>query len=373
MDLPKRCDIDQFHPLELIPFFRRFRPSLGRDILYTAIWSCLLGTLFCLVAMGMSGRLPSAHLYGMYLVISTVIGYAIHGFLALGDLTGIEPWAKSKGFFVKTAYFTVAPLAGVILGFWICSLFLDLGFNGWYGNIGWLASIAGTSVVISAILATIFFWREREALAQAQYERERLRSERIQREATLANLRALQAQIEPHFLFNTLANASSLVESDPATAKRMLDSFNRFLRASLAATRGDSTTLGDEAELIAAYLDVLQVRMGARLRYDIEVPAELRGWQLAPMLLQPVVENAIRHGLEPKIAGGSVTFSARRDADDVVIEVRDSGVGFAPTTRGGLGLSNLRERLEGLHGPRGTLAIVEQPGGGTLVTVRLPA
>ena len=89
MDLPKRCDIDQFHPLELIPFFRRFRPNLGRDILYTAIWSCLLGTLFCLVAMGMSGRLPSAHLYGMYLVISTVIGYAIHGFLALGDLTGL--------------------------------------------------------------------------------------------------------------------------------------------------------------------------------------------------------------------------------------------------------------------------------------------
>jgi len=219
----------------------------------------------------------------------------------------------------------------------------------------------------------IFFWRERDARAQADLERERLRAERVEREAVLANLRALQAQIEPHFLFNTLANAASLIDADPARAKHMLESFNRFLRASLAATRGESTTLGDESELIAAYLDVLEVRMGRRLRYAIDVPAELAGHTLAPMLLQPVVENAIRHGLEPKVEGGEIRLAARREQGDIVVEVRDTGVGFAATTRGGVGLTNLRERLRGLYGERASLAIGDNAPAGTVVTLRLPA
>jgi sensor histidine kinase YesM len=226
--------------------------------------------------------------------------------------------------------------------------------------------------MISAILTAIFFLREREARAQAALEREQLRAERIEREAALANLRALQAQIEPHFLFNTLANVTSLVDRDPATAKRMLESFIRFLRASLAATRMETTTLGAEAELIAAYLDVLQIRMGARLRYRIDVPADLAGVAIAPMLLQPVVENAIRHGLEPKVDGGELAFTASRDGDGVTIEIRDTGAGFASTTRGGVGLTNLRDRLRGLYGERGALGIGEGARGGAAVTIRIP-
>src|SRR6187402_1218133 len=143
----------------------------------------------------------------------------------------------------------------------------------------------------------------RRANAEVERGRARERIERAERETTLANLRALQAQIEPHFLFNTLANVVSLVDSDPAAAKGMLESFNRFLRASLAATRTESTTLGEDAQLIAAYLEVLQVRMGRRLAWRIDVPVELAGFALPPMLLQPLVENAIRHGLEPKVEG----------------------------------------------------------------------
>ena len=234
-------------------------------------------------------------------------------------------------------------------------------------------AIASTSVVISAILASIFFWREREARAQARYEQERVRAERVEREAVLANLRALQAQIEPHFLFNTLANVASLVDSDPALAKCMLESFIRFLRASLAATRTDTTTLGAEGELIAAYLDVLRVRMGGRLAYTIDIPTELAAFSIPPMLLQPVVENAIRHGLEPKLEGGAVAFGAHRDGADLVIEVADSGVGFAPTTHGGVGLTNLRDRLRGLYGERAALAVADRAAGGALVTIRIPA
>jgi sensor histidine kinase YesM len=219
----------------------------------------------------------------------------------------------------------------------------------------------------------VFFARERQARMEAELERERLRAERVEREAALANLRALQAQIEPHFLFNTLANVTSLVDPDPAKAKAMLESFIQFLRASLAATRMESTTLGAEAELVAAYLHVLKVRMGERLRYVIDIPDDLRAAPIAPMLLQPVVENSIRHGLELKVEGGEVAFRARREAGTVVIEISDTGVGFASTTRGGVGLTNLRARLKLLYGERASLAISDNALAGAMVMIRIPA
>jgi sensor histidine kinase YesM len=230
-----------------------------------------------------------------------------------------------------------------------------------------------SSCVISIIISVVFYSGERRARIEAELARERERMERAEREATLANLRALQAQIEPHFLFNTLANVTSLVDSDPAKAKRMLESFNRFLRASLAATRTESTTIGADADLIAAYLDVLQVRMGKRLAWRVDVPPELSGFAIPPMLVQPVVENAIRHGLEPKVEGGEVALSARREEGLVVIEVADTGVGFAQATRGGLGLANVRDRLKLLYGERASLAIGDNQPCGTRVSIAIPA
>ncbi len=381
--------ISSSHPLEMIPFFRRFPCSPARDLLYTFIWNCALGVVFCLMNAGFNGRLPTAYNFLMFLVMANLIGYAIHGLFAVAQLTGIERWFAVRGTFAKAAYFTVIPTLGVLIGFQIWLMVFDLAVTAragvavtvgpggswrrWISEPGWILSVAITSVIISLVLAAITFAREREARGQAELERERLRAERVEREAALANLRALQAQIEPHFLFNTLANATSLVDSDAPKAKRMLESFIRFLRASLAATRAESTTLGAEAELIAAYLDVLQVRMGARLRYTVDVPPELRGWSLAPMLLQPAVENAIRHGLEPKVEGGEIAVRARREGEHVVIEIRDTGAGFAPATRGGVGLTNLRDRLRSLHGDRATLAIGDNRGGGAVVTIRLPA
>ena len=368
------CDFDgNRHPLELIPFFRRFRPSPARDLIYTLIWSAVLGTLFLLIASGTSGKVPTWHACGIYLFVAVCVGYATHAGFVAGKRLGIEDWTRKRGYVPRTVYFTGVPLIGVIVGFWLASRFIDIGFDHWISSPSWIVAIASTSVVISAILASIFFWREREARAQARYEQERVRAERVEREAVLANLRALQAQIEPHFLFNTLANVASLMDSDPPHAKRMLESFIRFLRASLAATRTDTTTLGAEGELIAAYLDVLRVRMGGRLAYTIDIPAELAAFSIPPMLLQPVVENAIRHGLEPKLEGGAVAFGAHRDGADLVIEIGDSGVGFAPTTHGGVGLTNLRDRLRGLYGERAALAVADRPAGGALVTIRIPA
>lgn len=362
-----------YHPLEAIPYFRRFRPSPWRDLLYTFIWNSLLAAGFIALTPFYSSRAVTVENAVAIFVISNAIGYTIHAlFFAVGML-GLDKRLHAQGGWRVVAYYTVVATCGVIGGFVIGLQLLNRPMPGFFGNPRNVLAILFNSLIISSIIAAIFFAREREAKARAALDAERLRAERVERQAALANLRALQAQIEPHFLFNTLANVASLVDSDPERAKRMLESFNRFLRASLAATRTDTTTLGADAELIAAYLDVLQVRMGRRLEYRIDVPPELAAFALPPMLVQPVVENAIRHGLEPKVEGGEVVFTARREGGRVKIEVADTGVGFAASTRGGLGLSNLRDRLRLLYGERASLAIADNQPSGTRVSIAIPA
>jgi signal transduction histidine kinase len=364
---------EHFHPLEVIPFFRRFPRSFGRDILYTFVWNALFGLTFYVMGALSAGRLPSFKAFGAFLLVANIVGYSIHLLFSLGSASGLDLAARRAGHATKLAYYTLVPMLGVFMGFTAASFVVDVGLRRFLTDPNLILSMLSVSLVISIVMSAIFFWRERSAVADAALARERERTERIEREAALADLRALQAQIEPHFLFNTLANVASLVDADPAQAKRMLESFNRFLRSSLAATRKERTTLGDEGRLIAAFLDVLQVRMGERLRYRVDVPPELAAFELPPMLLQPVVENAIRHGLEPQVEGGEVVLRAWREADEVVVEVSDTGVGFAATTRGGLGLANLRARLRLLYGERSGLDVGENRPAGTRVTVRLPA
>jgi len=364
---------DSYHPLELIPFFRRFPCSPARNLLYTLIWNTLFGLFFLIMSMAFTSRLPSTRMVWAFFVMANFIGFAIHGLYLAGSILALEARARRAHFAVKVAYFSGIPLIGAIVGAQAADWLVGIGFGKWLATPSWLISMLAVNLVISLVLAAIFLLRERQASAEAALASEREVTERVQREAAAANLRALQAQIEPHFLFNTLANVSSLIDRDPAVAKRMMERFNQFLRATLAATRTERTTLGAEGELIRAYLDVLQVRMGPRLAYRVDVAPDLAACPIAPMLLQPVVENAIRHGVEPKIDGGRVDFVARRDGDAAVIEVRDTGVGFAATTTGGVGLTNLRDRLRGLYGERASLTIGENHPAGTVVTVRVPA
>ena len=369
---PVNRDPDHFHPLEIIPFFRRFPQGVGRDLIYTFIWSSLFGFAFFAISMVLGSRVLSFDTLGLQILIANLVGYSIHGLFALGDFSGVEGAAKRSGFAAKVAYFSAIPLAGVALGFWFASFIIDVAFRAFFTDSRVLLSVVTSSLAISFVLSLVFFWRERSALAEAAAAIERMRVERIEREAAHANLRALQAQIEPHFLFNTLANVTSLIDPDPATAKRMLESFIRFLRASLNATRMETTTLEDEGALIGAYLDVLQVRMGPRLRYRIDVDSAVASFTLPPMLLQPVVENAIRHGLEPKVEGGEIAVRARAEADRVAVEIADTGAGFDTMTRGGVGLTNLRDRLRLLYGERASLTIAENRPAGAVVTVRIP-
>ena len=365
--------MNHFHPLDTIAFFRRWPRSALRDVLYTFIWNCGLGVLFWAVAaMFRPEAVSLGNLLGS-VIVANAIGYVLHALFMLSNGLGIDRRVRSFGPVVTAIFYTAMSTVGVVVGFAIVALAFDPKAIVWLLQPRSLAAMGLSSAVISTVIAAIFFARARQARAEADAAAQRERSERAEREATLANLRALQAQIEPHFLFNTLANVASLMDSDPTRAKKMIESFNRVLRASLAATRTETTTLGADAELIAAYLDVLQVRMGKRLEYRIDVPPELAGFALAPMLVQPVVENAIKHGLEPKVEGGAVAFSARREDGRVRIEVADTGVGFAASTRGGLGLSNLRDRLRLLYGDDASLAIADNQPSGTRVSIAIPA
>ncbi len=213
-------------------------------------------------------------------------------------------------------------------------------------------------------------WEEKKI--QEILAREKIRTLSTEKQLAQAQLRLLQAQIEPHFLFNTLANVVSLIEPAPAKAQLMLENFIAYLRASLAASRTVQGTMEQEQRLLKHYLDLLQIRMGERLQFTLDVDPSLSGEPIAPMLLQPIVENAIRHGLEPKVEGGFVHVTARRSGSRIHIIVQDNGLGFQPKETSGIGLENLRQRLDVLYSGQARLQIEDaQPG--TRVLLDIPA
>ena len=206
----------------------------------------------------------------------------------------------------------------------------------------------------------------------------RARQLRAEQRAAQAQLRLLQAQMEPHFLFNTLANVVSLMDADTARAKAMLESFTDYLRASLGSLREPEHALGDELDLVDAYLRVVGVRMEDRLRYRIDVPTGLRTLRVPALSLQPLVENAIVHGLEPSLAGGQVVIEAQRRRDSLVIRVTDDGLGLDALRPGahrgsGTALNNIRARLQQAHGSRAHLQIEATAPHGVRATLTLPA
>ena len=187
----------------------------------------------------------------------------------------------------------------------------------------------------------------------------------------------MQAQVEPHFLFNTLASVQYLTETDPRQAGALLGHLIDYLRAALPQLRAHSTTLGREAELARAYLNILKMRIGARLTFAVDIPAELVSQPFPPNLLISLVENAIKHGIEPCPGGGAIEVVARLDATHgspaLVVSVADTGAGLGSHAPGqGIGLANIRERLMLLHGNRAALELEENTPRGFVARLVLP-
>ena len=245
-----------------------------------------------------------------------------------------------------------------------------------------LPSLAMLWIIVSVVIK-ISYKRQVQAQAQAAQAVETAESESLKRQVVEARMAAMQAQIEPHFLFNTLASIDHLIETDPPRASQMQKNLIALLRASMPTLReaadgganvGRFRDLGRELAVIRPYLEILKVRMEERLTTVIDVPDGLLSAEFPPMMVQTLVENAIKHGLEPKPEGGKLSLKAEVVHGKLSVTVTDTGLGFgrAATAGTGVGLANIRERLQLLYGAKASLTITENPGGGTQVTLAVP-
>ena len=235
---------------------------------------------------------------------------------------------------------------------------------------GWSQLAATLTITGLASLGGTAFFYTRGRMAAAQFEAEQAR-----RVAAETQLLLLQAQLEPHMLFNTLANLRVLISLDATRAQTMLDQLIAFLRATLAASRVGQHPIQAEFARLQDYLSLMQVRMGERLQARFDLPPALAGLSLPALLLQPLVENAIKHGLEPKIEGGLLTVSAQLQGEDCLLVVADSGRGeFATsdTAGTGFGLQQVRDRLAARYGDAAGLSLSYPPDGGCRIEIHIP-
>jgi hypothetical protein len=249
----------------------------------------------------------------------------------------------------------------------------------------WVIAINGIFLVmiygaLGGGLALRAYFSEQRRLTSSQHKRE-LNAMRLQKDEAALRLGVLQAQIEPHFLFNTLASLRSLVRQDPTLAETTIDALVDHLRATIPKFRGDSgklfSTLGQQLDICASYLTLMQVRMGRRLSFEINVPTHFREYEFPPLMLISLVENAIKHGLETKPGEGHVEIRAEKvitDARDEKLQVNvlDNGLGLSTGLGGGLGLSNIREQLKVRFADAAKLSIATRPEGGTIASIEIP-
>lgn len=232
---------------------------------------------------------------------------------------------------------------------------------------------AGLGVAVAMMALMWGLARVRQQVLERVLERERLGRERdgAARQAAEAQLKLLQAQIQPHFIFNTLAALQHWVDSGDPRAGPLLRTLTAFLRGSTELLGRGQVSLGAEAETVRQYLQIMQARLGERLRFDVVIAPDCAEVVLPPGLLLTLVENAIEHGITPALAGGTVTVSVAREAGAVVVRVRDDGLGLAPQWQDGTGLANCRERLHHHGDGRGTLEL-HASAPGTEAVLRLP-
>jgi two-component sensor histidine kinase len=356
-----------------------FKEPLAGPAWLQFVWTAV----FCLVVaagftlLGLATRSPSASAaslpcrlvqwYWVNLVITLCVGYLIHfmfmgaaalvGRQRLGALTGWRALLVNAGI----------PITGTAIG-WPLAVMWALGadIRPWFSPSNPRALIA--SLALSVLICALFY----------VYFDLKTRQIEAERRASDAQLKLLQGQMEPHFLFNTLANVLSLMDAEPAKARSMLESFVDYLRASLGGLRSAQHTLGDELALVQAYLHIVDLRMAGRLQVSLDVPVELRTLPLPPLTLQPLVENAVQHGLEPALDGGHLQVQVRAGNGQLVLTVQDDGLGLQATPAlgrrpgSGTALANLRERLAQAHGDQAALELQAASPRGTVARLRLP-
>ncbi|MGR5193320.1 sensor histidine kinase [Vibrio rotiferianus] len=323
--------------------------------------SLLVTTVFCLFISAMTLSVWGGPYY-VHVLVSFGFGYSAIFFSWLID----------------RLFPTIPRMIEVVCSLVACLLFGVINAQFWLGEyfgISDMIPVGLMGLLFSGMCYFYFYSREKEAVAQRELESIKRDKAEQDRALLLSQLKQMQSQIEPHFLFNTLANISALMSQDVDKAKLMLEQLTALLRATLKSSREEHTTIDDETALIEAYLGIQQIRLGERLSYQIEVEEGLGRTELPPMMLQPLIENAIIHGIEPKREGGEVSLQIKREQQNLQIEVRDTGVGLNHVSGhmgSGVGLSNLKQRIEALFLGKGEVSISESAQGGVCIRLSWP-
>jgi len=236
--------------------------------------------------------------------------------------------------------------------------FLFLVFTSWIGS--------------GAVLVAGYVLYLRAQSSDAEARTAELRRGALETQQLATRLRLLQAQVEPHFLFNTLSNVRRLGQTDATAGRAMLGQLTRYLRAALPRMRADDGTLAEEIDLVSAYLGVQKIRMGERLQVVIDAPSALLSTRVPPMMLATLVENAIKHGVGPLAEGGTLRVTAESAPGVLILSVADSGRGFRAESGSGVGLANVRARLAALYGERAALELKANTPRGVVASIRLP-
>ncbi|MFC1524017.1 sensor histidine kinase [Thermodesulfobacteriota bacterium] len=333
--------------------------SVIRDLLFMV----LINTMIALF-------LTSLHFgggFGSNVVFSQCIGLAVYACVKASYW-----FLRDKSLVINLSGITIAIAVGVLIGI-ACGGAITghrIMFNP-EGRELFLKAFY-ISLLLGAVISYLFISREKLADARANIQEEKIRRLAQEKLAVEMHLKLLQAQIEPHFLFNTLSNIHGLMEKDHARAEKMLLDFTSYLRKSLSQSRSEETTVSDEMDLITAYLDICKTRMGDRLKYSIHLAPGTGEILLPPMLVQPLVENGVRHGLEQAVAGGEITVEAMVHNNLLRITIADTGIGMSQTSQPGVGTENIRERLRSLYGDKGQLTFAENQPQGLKTMIELP-
>ncbi|MDH4163143.1 MAG: histidine kinase [Nitrospirota bacterium] len=341
------------------PLFSIYQPFTARRLLRSIAANLVINTVIALIitAIGVGKG------FTVTFIFSQCIGFSIFG----ANLAVLPFYRRLRRSGSQALLIVTAIIAGALVGTMLGALANGIDPLLFFRD----RSDYFLQILIFALL--FGFVISGMSIALALLSEEKVRRLELEKTAVEAELRLLQSQIEPHFLFNTLSNVLGLIDTDKDRARSMLESFTSFLRASLVASREKTVPLGQEMDTIRSYLDIFTVRMGTRLRYRIDIPDDIRQCRVPPLLLQPLVENAVKHGLEPSVGGGVISIIGERIPGRVRITVSDTGIGLHEKSAGtGVGLENVRKRLELLHGSAGTLVLEENEPTGVKVSIHIP-
>jgi len=316
--------------------FRQFLVAFAGNTLIATLISIVLGNFF------------------INLIISQCIGLSVYFLVVLGQKIFARN-TKKTSWWVYAFAIIGGSIIGVVFAY---PIVIDLFAEGEKPTkVGALYVPIYLGLFFGAISSYVHYSRREIEQTLGKLRAEENARIRQEKQLAEAQLKLIQAQIEPHFLFNTLATINSLIMKEPKTAQFMLEQLNQYLRTSLSRTRNEQMSLRHEIELVGAYLAIIKIRMGDRLSYKIDADEASQDVYIPPLLLQPIVENAIKHGLEPKIEGGKISIRCRLANDRLIIEINDSGIGEKAAWQQGTGLSNVRERVNTFYNEQGKFSL----------------